>query len=155
MVTDYYGSLLEELGKILEIPDLHPDQNNSCQIKLKNGLSLQLEFDRSGQFIIIGANLGVVPPGRYRENLFREALKANDLPNPIHGILAYSKKSDSLVLFEKLRTHEISGETIAAELIPFSEKAIIWKEALEHNDVPIANQAFNTPHSSGMFGLKP
>lgn len=155
MVTDFYGSLLEELGKILEIPDLHPDRNNSCQIVLKNGLSLQLEFDRSGQFIIIGADLGVVPPGRYRENLFREALKANDMPYPIHGTLAYSKKSDRLILFEKLRSHELTGESIAAELVPFSEKAIIWKEALERSDVPIANQAFNAQRSTGMFGLRP
>lgn len=93
MVTDFFGSLLQELGKVLEIPDLHPDRNNSCQIVLKNGLNLQIELDRSGQFLIFGADLGVVPPGRYRENLFREALKANDMPHPIHGILAYSKKN--------------------------------------------------------------
>lgn len=155
MVTDYFGSLLQELGKILEIPDLHPDRNNSCQITLKNGLSLQLEFDRSGQYIIIGADLGVVSPGRYRENVFREALKANDMPYPTHGILAYSKKSDRLVLFEKLRSHEITGEVIAAELIPFSEKAIIWKDALVRSEVPVANQAFNPQRSTGMFGLRP
>jgi hypothetical protein len=155
MVTDLYGSLLEELGKILEIPDLHPDRNNSCLIKLKNGLSVQLELDRSGQFVIIGSELGVVPPGRYRENLFREALKANDMPYPTYGTFAYSKKSDKLVFFRKLRNQELTGEIIAAELTPFSEKAIIWKEALEHGDVPIANQAMNAQRSSGMFGLKP
>ncbi|MBA3816794.1 MAG: CesT family type III secretion system chaperone [Parachlamydiaceae bacterium] len=155
MVTDYFGTLLQELGKILEIPDLHSDRNNSCQITLKNGLVFQLEFDRSGAFIVLGADLGVVPPGKYRENLFREALKANDMPYPTHGILAYSKKSDRLVIFEKLRSHELTGEAIAAEIIPFSEKAIIWKEALERSDIPIINQALNFQRSSGMFGLRP
>lgn len=154
MVTDFFGSLLQELGKILDIPDLHSDRNNSCQILMRSGLTLQLELDRSGQFLILGADLGIVPPGKYRENLFREALKANNMPYPLHGILAYSKKNERLVLFEKLRSQEITGEIIAAEIIPFSEKAIIWQEALKRGDVPIANHT-SSSHSAGMFGLRP
>lgn len=155
MVTDLFGSLLQELGKILEIPDLHPDRNNSCLIKLKSGLSIQLEFDRSGQFLILGSDLGTVPPGRYRENLFREALKANDLPYPNHGTLAYSKKSDHLIIFEKMAAADMTGEKIAAEIMPFSEKALVWKEALQKGDVPIINQGYSSQKSAGMFGLKP
>src|SRR5262245_58766423 len=99
MVTDLFGALLQELGDSLEKADLHPDRNNSCLIRMKGGQEIQFELDRSSQFLIVGADLGAVPPGKYRENLFREALKANDMPHPIHGILAYSKKTDHLVLF--------------------------------------------------------
>lgn len=155
MVTDLFGTLLQELGAILEIPDLHPDRNNSCRIRLKNTLDIQLELDRSGQFIILGADLGTVPPGKFRENFFREALKANDMPYPNHGTLCYSKKSDHLVIFEKLSTNELNGEKVAAEITPFSEKALIWKDALQRNDIPVVNQAYTSQKSAGMFGLRP
>lgn len=155
MVTDLFGSLLQELGTILQIPDLHPDRNNTCLIKLKNGINIQLEFDRSGRFLLLGTDLGIVPPGKYRENLFREALKANDLPFPTHGTLAYSKKSDCLVMFEKITSTDLTGEKIAAELIPFSEKAIVWKDALQKNDIPMITQGYSPLKSTGMFGLRP
>lgn len=156
MATDFLGVMLQEMGTIMEIPDLQPDRNSSCLIKLKNGLKIQLELDKSGQFIILGADLGTVPPGKYRENLFREALKANDMPYPNHGTLAYSRKSDRLVLFEHLNIKDLNGEKVAVEISPFSEKALIWKDALQRGDVPVLNQSYMSQGSGGgMFGLKP
>jgi hypothetical protein len=156
MVTDMFGSLLQELGVLLEAIDLHSDRNNSCLIRLKSGLEIQLEIDRSGTFLVLGTDLGTVAPGRYRENLFREALKANDLPYPLHGVLAYSKKSDHLVLFEKLYLKELNGEKIAAEITPFADKAMTWKNAVAQNDIPAINQAYSSStRSGGMFGLMP
>lgn len=153
MVTDLFGAILQELGSSLGIQDLHPDSNNSCLIRLKSGLIIQIELDKGGQFLILGADLGTVPPGKYRENLFREALKSNDLPHPIHGILCYSKKSDHLVLYEKIHIKDLNGEKIAAEITPFAEKAYTWSEALLHNDIPAINQLFTSQKPGGMFGL--
>jgi hypothetical protein len=156
MVTDMFGALLQELGSLLEATDLHPDRNNTCLIRLKSGLEIQLEIDRSGEFLILGADLGSVPPGKYRENLFRESLKANNLPYPLHGVLAYSRKSDHLVLFEKLYIKELNGEKIAAEITPFADKAMVWKNAVAQSDIPVINQAYtSTTRSAGMFGLRP
>lgn len=156
MVTDMFGTLLQELSTLIEATDLHPDRNNTCLVRLKSGLEIQLEIDRSGNFLVLGADLGTVHPGKYRENLFREALKANGLPYPLHGILAYSRKSDHLVLFEKLNIKDLNGEKIAAEIIPFSEKALVWKNAVAQNDIPIINQAYSSvTRSAGMFGLRP
>lgn len=153
MVTDALGILLQELGQALGISDLHPDSNSSCLIRLQNGLIIQLEFDKGGHFLILGADLGTVPPGKYRENLFREALKANDMPHPLHGILCYSRKSDHLVLYEKISLKDISGVKIAAEITPFTEKAFLWSEALLRNDIPAINQMFTSQKPGGMFGL--
>jgi hypothetical protein len=155
MVTDFLGVMLQEMGTNLEIPDLHPDRNNTCQIRLKSGLDIQIELDKSGQFIVLGADLGTVPPGKYRENLFREALKANDMPYPNHGTLAYSKKSDHLVLFERMNIKDLNGEKVAVEITPFSEKALIWKDALQRGDIPPLNQSYMAQSSGGMFGLRP
>ena len=155
MVTDLLGALLIELSKAMKIPELHPDSNNSCMIRLKSGLIIQMEMDHSGQFLILGADLGTVPPGKYRENLFKEALKANDNPYPLNGILSFSRKSGHLVLFEKMYIKDLTGEKIADQVNPFAEKAFLWSEALLHNDIPLINQSSSTQLSGkgGIFGL--
>lgn len=156
MVTDLFGTILQELAHSMEIADLHPDRNNSCLIRLKNDLQIQLELDRSGEFMIIGSDLGDVPPGKYREVLFREALKANGMQTPLNGILAYSQKSNHLVIYEKLHIKDLNGEKIAAAITPFSEKANAWKDALARGEVPALNQVYSSEsRSSGMFGLRP
>lgn len=154
MVTDLFGTLLQELGSLMELPNLHADRNNSCLIRLKDGLQIQFELDRLSQFIIIGSDLGTVPFGKYRESLFREALKANGMPFPINGVLAYSQKTEHLIIFEKISVRELNGEKLMAILSPFSEKARIWKEALSRNEIPAINQFFSSEKTAGMFGLK-
>jgi Tir chaperone protein (CesT) family len=156
MVTDFFGVFLQELGSTLEIKDLRPDSNNSCLISLKNGVQIQLELDRSRQFLVIGSDLGAVPPGRYRENLFREALKTNGMPYPLYGILSYSKKTDHLILFHKSPIGEINGEKIASFITLFAEKALVWKNAVSSNEIPVMAQTDTSRKSSGgMFGLMP
>jgi hypothetical protein len=155
MVTDLFGSLLQELSASLDIPALHPDSNNSCLIKFKSGVAIQIEVDRSGHHLVIGSDLGSVPIGKYRENLFREALKCNELPPPLHGILSYSEKTDHLVIYEKLPLQDLNGEKIAAAITPFTEKALIWAEALKHNDIPAINQMSTSQGAGGMFGMRP
>lgn len=153
MVTDLFGALLQELSHSLNIPNLQPDSNNSCLIRLESGLIIQIELDKGGQTLIIGADLGTVPPGKYRENLFREALKANDMPQPINGVLSFSKKSDHLVLFKRINIKDLNGERIAAEITPLAEKAFTWSEALLRNEIPVVNQTFTSHKPGGMFGL--
>ncbi|MEI8125220.1 MAG: CesT family type III secretion system chaperone [Parachlamydiaceae bacterium] len=155
MVTGLFGTLLEELAKSLKINHLEPDQNNSCLINLKNGQKIQVELDRSGNYLVIGADLGTVSPGKYRENLFKEALKANGMPYPLNGILAYSKRTDHLVLFTKISVKDLRGEQIAIVIPPFVEKALIWSEAIKRGEMPSLSQVKTSGASSGMFGLRP
>ncbi len=151
MVMDLLDSLLNELGAIINVPQLHTDRNNTCLIKLAIGVSVQLELRPNGQSLLMGSDLGQVVPGRYRTNIFREALKTNCLPYPLHGILGFSKKKEHLVLFQYLPVKELTGEKIAEALTPFSEKALKWKAALERAEVPLVASTFT---SSGMFGMR-
>jgi len=155
MVTDTFGALLQEMGKILKLRDLQPDGNNSCLIRFPNGTQVQLELDHSGTNLIIGCDLGLVTPGRYRENVFREALISNGLPYPRHGDFAYSRHSDHLVLTHTLPIKDLNGEKIAAALTPFLEKAKSWQEALARGDIPShLPLTFSKGGGGGMFGLK-
>lgn len=152
MVTDLFGSFLQDLGRIFELPDLRPDGNNSCLITLKNGVKVQLEMDRANEFLIVGIDIGVVPPGRYKENVFREALKANGLPPPLQGIFAYSTKTEHLVIFERFRGRELNADRISEFIQKLSEKALQWRSAIERGEIPTIEQTRSS--SSGMFGLR-
>lgn len=153
MVTDLFGAILQEIGRSFNV-NLQPDVNNSCLLKLLNGLTIQMEIDKQGRYFIIGSDLGAVPTGRYRENLFKEALRANGMPAPRHGNFAYSKQKDHLLLIEMVPLKNINGEKIKAILQPFGEKAINWKSAIEKGEIPLVTSAAQT-QNNGMFGLKP
>lgn len=151
MVRDLFSNILAEIGEALKIPELHPDQSNSCLINLESGLSIQIEIDKKGDSLLIGSELGMIHQGRYRENVFREALKTNGMQHPLYGIIAYSKKADKIVIFEKIPLKDYNIEKFMAMLPPFLEKAKKWKDALARGDVPIVSYV---PISSGMFGLR-
>ena len=156
MVTDQFGTLLEEISREMKIGPLISDKNNTCQIRLKTGLEFQIEMDKAHQFLIIGADLGVIPPGRYRENILREALKANGLPHPLYGIFAYSKKKNSLILFMRLNLSELTGQKVAEFLQPFTEKGLAWMRAIARGEVPVVASIYTSGRSGmGMFGLRP
>ena len=92
MITDKFDNLIQELGTVLKIK-LKPDKNNACLLRFKNGMQIQLEADSRSEKLILASDLGQIPQGRFRENIFREALKANGLPPPRNGIFAYGKKN--------------------------------------------------------------
>jgi hypothetical protein len=153
MVSDFFGTLLQELGESLKIKDLHLDEHNSCLIKFPSGLEIQVEPDSREEFLVIGTTIGVVPAGRYRETIFREALKANSMPLPRYGVFAFSTKTENLILFDTLHMKDLTGTKVFDHLSAFAEKALTWKEALSHGDVPSIHGSYSGTHT-GMFGMK-
>jgi hypothetical protein len=154
MVMDLLNTILKDLEKYINITDLHTDKNESCQIVYKNGFEVQLELDPTGEFLCVGTRLGVIPKGRYRQTLFREALKANGLPPPRYGTFALSEKNNMLILFEYLWAKELNGEKLSAFLTQFHGKALLWKDAISRGDVPQLSQlASKGARPKGMFGL--
>ncbi len=154
MITNELGALLDELGKALDIPNLVPDENNTCMIRLKGNIDIQVEMDKDSQYLLIGTDLGELPLGRYREDLFEAALKTNNQAPPRIGIFGYSKRSDHFILFDRLFTGELNGVKIADFIGLFAVKARIWKEAIEHNEVPAVDEISTSDHV-GIFGLRP
>lgn len=156
MVKEVFSTLLEDLGKLMNMK-LAPDSHGACMIKSQTGLMVHMEPDSAGERLMIISDLGTPPPGRYRENLFREALKANGLPMPRQGIFCYSKKKDSLVLFDTLLLDDLTGQLISDFLTPFMQKADLWRLAIPKGEVPsfTGNElSFGAqPSGSGMFGL--
>jgi hypothetical protein len=156
MVTDRFGSLMEDLGKLIRIR-LIPDSHNACLIKYPGGLFLQIELDQSQERINMGAEIGSLAPGRYRENVMREALKANGLPPPKVGIFAFSAKKEVLILFDYMELNDLTAPKIADFLEQFLQKANFWKDAIKRGDVPsfMGNEMSfgKKTGGAGMFGL--
>ncbi len=154
MVHALYETLLEEVGGILGV-SLYPDSNNSCLVKLESGLEVQLEMDRTGNNFIVGVDLGPVPPGQYREQLFKEALRSNGFPPPRLGVFAFSETNGHVVLFESLPAQQLNGEQVAFTLAPLAEKALKWQEAISTGEVPLVESQPTSGGSIGMFGMRP
>lgn len=153
MVTDAFGSLLEELSKLLKV-ELKPDKNNTCLINFKDKGKVYLELDRSSQYLILGIEIGSTPKGKYRENIFREALKANGLNPPLNGIFAYSDRSDSLVLYDMHLLSELNGEKLKDLIDPFLAKAKLWQEGMTKGEIPLIQEKNAAIRGTGMFGLR-
>lgn len=151
MVAGLYEGLLEELGRALGLT-LFPDENHSCLIRLPSKLEVQVEMDPTGTKMILGTYVGQLPPGRYREMVFAEALRMNGMPPPHVGIFAYSNKMDKLVLFRWIDLHEMTGAKIAKLLKPFAERGVQWRDAIASGQVPVV-EGLSLHEHSGMFGL--
>lgn len=154
MATDLFSSLLQELSPLVNAgEELCPDGNNSCLIKLANGVMVQVEPYAKSDHIIVGFPLGEVLPGKYRQELFRIALISNGQPPPNLGVFACKPKSGMLILFAMLPTKNLTGAKIAEVLLPLSEKALIWQEAITRGEVPALFLSRGGASFGGLFGL--
>jgi hypothetical protein len=153
MVTSELGVLLDELGRAINIPNLRPDSQETCLIRLKNGAEVQLEIDRSGNSLLMGMDIGEVPLGRFRQDIFEAALKANK-DSHRQGIFAWSTKTEHLVLFTYLSLKDLNGLKISDHLGPFAEKARLWKDSISRNEIPTAAGGV-VSSKRGIFGLMP
>ena len=70
------------------------------------------------------------------------------------GILAFSEKNDTLVLFQFLYLAKLTGEKLHHYLQIFREQAVIWKKALATGDLPHLQEEIGH-RGTGMFGLRP
>jgi len=153
MITNELGGILNELGKIINIPNLQPDENNACLLKILGTIEVQIEIDKDRDYLLLGTDFGETPPGRYTEDLMEAALKANNLKPPLHGIFGFSKKNGHFIMFDRLSIKDLNGERLAKFLDAFAQKAIVWKEAIQNDQIPVISDLTTSDHGKGMFGL--
>jgi hypothetical protein len=151
-MIDQFQELLVSLGQQLGLP-LHPDKTGACRLNIRNLFSIQLEYEPARERILIASFLCEVPPGKLRENVLRDALKAN-FPYPELGSFGYSERNNKLSLFLYSPIHGLTGQKLASLLSAFIEKATKWKQAVELGQTATL---VLTGSSSEIkpFGLKP
>lgn len=156
MVKTALEIILEELGKtaLVAMSSLKPSSKNTCVVPFTDGIKVQLELDKYEKNLIVACILGNLQPGHYRRDLFQAALIANGLPYPRYGTLAFSTKTNNLLLYDSLDLRELNGEKVAQYLGFFLEKAKTWRQAIESGNIPHISAEYTTSGPKGFFGLK-
>ncbi len=142
-----FEELLGALGKVFDL-NLRIDRSNACSIQLRS-LVLQLQLDVSQENLWIFSKLIEVPPGRFRENVLKEALKANSLPDPRVGAFGYVAASNHLALFQNYPLTVLNGDRLAGLIGAFIEMAEGWRKA-----VASGQTAPPSTRQAKPFGLK-
>ncbi|NGX53462.1 MAG: hypothetical protein K1000chlam4_00174 [Chlamydiae bacterium] len=148
-----FETLISELGNEMEIP-LKSDHHQSCLLNFGNHLTVQIDLAADADQVLIGSELGKVTIGSYRESILKQALRVNGLSTTPRGILAYSEKNDSLILFQYFPLTTLNGKKLWEFVQLFLEHSKIWKESLESGDIPHLEEDIKE-NGSGFFGLKP
>ncbi len=131
---DKFAALIDDLGVLIGVP-LHPDSKRACRINVDNHLHLQIQDQSEKDRILIAAFIGDTPAGRFRETLFKEALKENSL-FPRLGTFAYSERNNKLAFFSHVYYPDLHGGNLADFLEMFIEKCLQWKKGLETGSLP-------------------
>ena len=129
-MLDRFDELIQGLSKEFDLP-LHVDKNHACAIQIRKGLIVQLQSDAAQEKLLITCKIVEVPPGKFRENVLREALKANNSADPIVGIFSFVNQTSHLFLFQNYPFDLLNAERIASLIGPFFETAEKWKKAIE------------------------
>ena len=151
-MTSDFEELLTELGQFFHL-DLHLDIHYACTIQVHPSLTVQLQLDSTEEHLFLFSPLIETPPGKFRENILREALKTNDQPEPNRGVLCYIASTNHLALYHSFPMHILDGERLAGILGAFLEMAESWQEAIKNGQsTPQPIEQSGTPPNP--FGLK-
>ena len=149
-----FEDVIHELSMLMEIP-LQADAHQSCLITFpQDEIGVQVDLDTNADRLVVGTQLGRITPGPYRERIFLQAMRANGTANTPRGVLAFSEKNDTLVLFQFLSLTALTGEKLHNFIQLFKQHAKVWKEALATGDLPQIQEDVQMK-GSGMYGLKP
>lgn len=125
-----FHDLIHQLGEFIG-EELTVDQNQACFLEINEQLKVQMELDPPGEKILLMSQIIELPPGKFRETVLKDALKANFLAEEKEGTLAYLERQNTLVLFQELYTHSITMQILYDRLIKFIERAIKWATSIE------------------------
>ena len=128
-MIDRFQDLLSQLGKVFEMP-LRPDRHNASTIEI-GPIRVQMQLDPTQEKLVLFAKIIEIPPGKFRENILHECLKANGLSSPRPGIFGYVAKTNHLALYQRYPLTLLNGESLAGLFGAFYELALAWHNAIQ------------------------
>lgn len=135
---DRFAILLDDLGTLIDVP-LHPDHHRACILLINNQLHVHITEEENKDRLMIAAFVSEVPPGKFRENILKEALKENNL-FPRLGTFSYSDRNNQLALVSYIPLAGLRGDNFADFLEKFFEKSFSWKTGVETGQLPARGQ---------------
>jgi len=147
-MIDRFQEILNELGRVFNL-ELQVDKHHACSIQVSEHLTVQLQIDASQESLFLFAKIIEIPPGKFRENVLREALKANALPDPRTGIFGYIAQTNQLALFQRYPLEMLNGDRLAGLLGAFLEFGDNWHKAISNGE-PAPQNIAAAPRPFGM-----
>ena len=129
-MTDRFEELLHQLGQVFQMT-LHPDKLHACSLSIPPHPVILLQLDEAQESLFLFCKVIEIPPGKFRENILNEALKANGLPDPRPGVFGYIAMNNTLTLHQKYPLFLLNGERLAGFVGMILEMASAWKNAIE------------------------
>ncbi len=126
---DRFQQLLYDLSELIEVT-LYADQQQKCCININDLIDIQLEYDGSKERVLMASFCCEIPPGKFRENVLKETLKANGI-FPRIGTFGYSEQKNKLALFEYVSIENLTPEKFADILAAFIDRVERSKKAIE------------------------
>jgi hypothetical protein len=150
-----FPELIHELGELMGV-SLEIDAKEACTLEVNQKFNVQIELDPSRERVLLVAMVSELPPGKFRENILRDGLKANYLAEEKQGVLSYIDRQNSLVLFEYLQVEGLNTEILFQRLQKFIDRALQWHTSIENgHSSPDIGEIPQAPNKQGpMFGLK-
>lgn len=124
-----FEELLAQLSPIFRLP-LHLDKYGACSIEIPP-LIVQMQLDPTQENLVLFSKIIEIPPGKFRENVLREALKANALSDPRPGFFGYLATLNQLALFQRYPLTILNGERLAGFFGSFFEIGETWHKAIQ------------------------
>lgn len=124
----HFEELLEELGKVFHLK-LHVDKHLACSILIPP-LIIQLQPDAGQEKLYLFSKIIELPPGKFRENILKDALKANSALDPRAGVLGYIAATNHLTLHQIYPFSILNGERLANFFGAFFEMGESWQKAI-------------------------
>jgi hypothetical protein len=149
-----FNDLIYELSQILKT-DLKADLNQICPLVIDEEYHVQLEMDISGDSILIGCFVCELPPGKFRENILKDALKASHETKNEKSVFGYCEQVNQLTLFENIPNYDLNGEILYNEICDFVDRVKEWKSAIDSGKTSPAG-AFKEPtqkEGRPLFGI--
>jgi len=128
---------------------LQMDQSHACSLRIHENFTIQLQLDPTQEHCWIFSKIVEVPPGKFRENVFQETLKANGQADPRPAIFCYLSQTNQLALYQKYPLSTLNGENLAGFIGAFLQVGELWQKAIVSGQV--APPSIN---DSNPFGLK-
>ena len=128
-----FEELIQELGPLLNT-SLKAEKGSLCHLLIHGSLKVCLEYEPSYERVLIASFLAELPPGKFREDVLKEGLKYNALPEALDGTFAYSEKNNQLVFFLYVPISS-SPQSFTQILLHFVAEADTWKHAIETGNI--------------------
>lgn len=149
-MTDPLTELLHSLGTIFNL-SLKPDIYQSCSLEVPP-LQIQLQLDATQEHLLLFTKVAQLPPGKFRETVLTEALKANDLNDPRPGIFSYVAATNHLCLYQRYPLFILNGDRLAGLFGSFYDLGVEWNKAILSGQI----MSVSPPQASSIpFGIRP